>query len=104
MTYQNDTLAALADRTRREIFERLSAKQSSVADLARAMPISQPAVSQHLKVLREAGLVRGTPQGARVIYEIDLAGLGPLRTWLDRFWDAQLDAFKKAAETKEKDQ
>jgi DNA-binding transcriptional ArsR family regulator len=102
MSYETDALSALADPTRREIFERLSVKRSSVADLARAMPVSQPAVSQHLKVLREAGLVRGTPQGARVIYEIDLAGLGPLRAWLDRFWDDQLDAFKKAAETREK--
>jgi DNA-binding transcriptional ArsR family regulator len=94
----NATLAALSDPTRRRVFERLAEAPASVAEITRAAGVSQPAVSQHLKVLREAGLVRGTPRGARTIYAIDPAGLGPLRAWLDRFWDAQLDAFRKAAD------
>lgn len=94
-------LSALADPTRRAIWERLAEGESSVAAIARAMPVSQPAVSQHLKVLREAGLVSGRAEGARTIYSIDPAGLGPLRAWLDRFWDAQLAEFKKVAEQSE---
>jgi DNA-binding transcriptional ArsR family regulator len=91
-------LTALADPTRRRLFERVAAGPASVSEITRGMGISQPAVSQHLKVLRAAGLVTGTPQGARTIYAIDPAGLGPLRAWLDRFWDAQLAAFRAAAE------
>lgn len=91
------TLAALADPTRRRVFERLAEGPASVAEITRGLTVSQPAVSQHLKVLREAGLVWGTPKGASTIYRIDPAGLGPLRQWLDRFWDAQLAAFAKAA-------
>ncbi len=101
MPNESAALAALADPTRRRVFERLGEAPASVAEITRAVGVSQPAVSQHLKVLREAGLVAGTPQGARVIYAIDPAGLGPLRAWLDRFWDAQLAAFKTAAETAE---
>lgn len=99
MANEYAALAALADPTRRRVFERLGQAPASVADITRAVGVSQPAVSQHLKVLREAGLVAGRPAGARVIYAIDPAGLGPLRAWLDRFWDAQLAAFKAAAET-----
>lgn len=91
-------LAALADPTRRRVFERLAEGPASVAEITRSLPVSQPAVSQHLKVLREAGLVTGTAKGASTIYRIDPAGLGPLRTWIDRFWDAQLDAFARAIE------
>jgi DNA-binding transcriptional ArsR family regulator len=97
--------AALADPTRRALFERIAGRGgASVAELTKAARVSQPAVSQHLKTLREAGLVRGTPQGARVIYRIDPAGLGPLRAWLDRFWGDQLAAFKHHAESREKRQ
>jgi DNA-binding transcriptional ArsR family regulator len=91
-------LTALADPTRRRVFERLAESPASVAEITRGLPVSQPAVSQHLKVLREAGLVTGTPKGASTIYRIDPAGLGPLRQWLDRFWDTQLQAFQAAVE------
>ena len=96
-------LAALADPTRREIFERLAAKPRAVGDLARGLPVSRPAVSQHLKVLKSAGLVKDRPQGTRRIYEIDPAGLGAIRAWLDRFWDKSLDAFKAEIEGKGKE-
>ena len=101
MTYEDTMFAALSDPTRRSIFERLAERERSVAELARSMPVSQPAISQHLKVLKEAGLVRDVPSGARRIYSIDPEGLGPLRHWLDRFWGDQLSAFKAAAERAE---
>lgn len=105
MAYSFDGIAALADPTRRAVFELVAAKPRSVADLARALPVSQPAVSQHLKVLREAHLVRAEPAGARQIYHIDPAGLGHMRAWLDQFWDRALENFKseidKRAETKQ---
>jgi DNA-binding transcriptional ArsR family regulator len=91
--------SVLADPTRRSVFERLAGGPLSVGEIAAGLPVSQPAVSQHLSALRAAGLVRAEAQGARRIYRIDPAGLGPLRAWLDRFWDAQLDAFRTAAET-----
>lgn len=94
-------LTALSDPTRRRVFERLAEGPASVAEITRCLPVSQPAVSQHLKVLREAGLVTGTAKGASTIYRIDPAGLGPLRAWIDRFWDTQLEAFRKAAEAEE---
>lgn len=95
-------LAALADPTRRRVFERLAEGPASVAEITRGLPVSQPADSQHLKVLREAGLVTGTAKGASTIYRIDPKGLGPLRAWLDRFRDAQLEAFRMATEAEEK--
>lgn len=98
MTYKLTALAALADPTRREVFELLAERPRSVAELTRALPVSQPAVSQHLKVLREARLVRVQPQGARNIYAIDPAGLGPLRAWLDRLWTTAMADFKAAVE------
>ncbi|PST21968.1 ArsR family transcriptional regulator [Mesorhizobium plurifarium] len=102
MTYDQDrAFAALADPTRRAIFEKVAERRRSVADIARTMPVSQPAISQHLKILKEARLVRDVPSGARRIYSIDLNGLGPLRKWLDRFWDDQLDAFEQAVEAAE---
>lgn len=103
MTYAIRTLTALADPTRRAIYERLATKPASVAEIARAMPVSQPAVSQHLKALKGAGLVRDKAEGARRIYSVDPAGLGPLRAWLDRFWDQQLAAFKAKAEEERDD-
>jgi DNA-binding transcriptional ArsR family regulator len=87
-------LAALADPTRRRVFERLRAGPLSVGDIARCMPVSRPAVSQHLKVLKQAGLVADRPEGARRVYYIDAKGLGGLRAWLDRLWDEALVAFR----------
>ena len=92
-------LAALADPTRRAIFERLAIQPSAVGVLARGMPVSRPAVSQHLRVLREAGLVREEQDGTRRLYSIDPKGLGPLRRWLDQFWDEALDAFRAEVES-----
>lgn len=93
-----DAFAALADDTRRAVFERLADGPRSVADIARAVPVSRPAVSQHLKVLKEAGLVADEAAGARRIYRIDPAGLGPLRAWLDQFWNAALEAYAAEVE------
>ncbi|MBL9049206.1 MAG: winged helix-turn-helix transcriptional regulator [Tabrizicola sp.] len=98
MTDASHALSALADPTRRRVFERLAESPASVAEITRGLTVSQPAVSQHLKVLREAGLVTGTPKGASTVYRIDPAGLGPLRQWLDRFWDAQLEAFARVVD------
>jgi len=92
------SLAALADPTRRRIFERLKRGPSPVGELAEGLPVSRPAVSQHLKVLTEAGLVSEEQDGARRIYRIDPEGLGQLRRWLDGFWDDALDNFKAEAE------
>ena len=91
-------LDALADPTRREIFERLGAGPSAVSDLARNLPVSRPAVSQHLAVLKSAGLVSDQAQGTRRIYRIDPAGLGAIRAWLDQFWDVALAAYVEEAE------
>jgi DNA-binding transcriptional ArsR family regulator len=98
MTY-NIALAALADPTRRRVFEQLRAGPKAVGRIAKAMPVSRPAVSQHLKVLKDAGLVREERDGARRLYAIDPKGLGALRRWLDQFWDDALDAFEAAAES-----
>ena len=92
MTYDK-TIAALADPTRRAIFEAVSAEPQSVADLAGRQPVSRPAVSQHLKVLVEAGLVRATPKGAKRIYALDRTGLIALRNYLDQFWTDTLGAY-----------
>jgi DNA-binding transcriptional ArsR family regulator len=101
MTYASNALTALGDPTRRAIFERLARKAQPVSVLAKGLPVSRPAVSQHLKVLKDAGLVIDRAEGTRRVYQVDPAGLGALRQWLDRFWDASLDAFKKAAEEKD---
>ncbi len=97
MTY-NNVLAALADPSRRQIFERLKDGSQSVGVIAAALPISRPAVSQHLKVLREAGLVADRAEGTRRVYYIDPKGLGALRAWLDQFWDQALAAFTTEVE------
>src|SRR5712692_11101392 len=97
MTY-GTALAALADPTRRLVFERLKSGPQAVGAIARFMPVSRPAVSQHLKVLKEAGLVTDRPEGARRIYYIDPHGLGALRGWLDQFWDQALTAFQAEIE------
>src|SRR4051794_36989920 len=96
--------AALADPTRREVFERLARGPRSVGDLAAELPVSRPAVSQHLKVLKAAGLVTDRPEGARRVYQIDPQGLGQIRAWLDRFWDDALEAFKAEAERQQEDE
>jgi DNA-binding transcriptional ArsR family regulator len=98
MTYANAALTALGDRTRREIFERLANGPRSVGEIADGLPISRPAVSQHLQRLKEAGLVSDHAEGARRVYRIDPAGLGAIRQWLDRFWDDALAAFKAEAD------
>src|SRR5258706_4226072 len=98
MANSSAAFAALADPTRRAVFERLSAGPKAVGELAFGLPVSRPAVSQHLKVLKEAGLVSDHPEGARRVYRIDPEGLGALRAWLDQFWDAALLAFKAEVE------
>lgn len=97
MTYGN-TLAALADPTRRRVMESLRSGPRAVGEIARGMPVSRPAVSQHLKVLKEAGLVTERPDGTRRVYYLDPKGLAALRAWLDQFWDQALAAFQTEAE------
>jgi DNA-binding transcriptional ArsR family regulator len=97
MTYET-ALSALADPTRRRIFERLKSGPQTVGAIAREMPVSRPAVSQHLKVLKEAGLVVDRAAGTRRVYHIDPRGLGALRGWLDQFWDEGLAAFQAEIE------
>ena len=97
-TYQLDGWSALGDRTRRAIFERLAERPCAVGELAGGLPVSRPAVSQHLKILKEAGLVVDQAAGNRRIYRIDPAGLAALRADLDRFWDSALTAYKTLVE------
>lgn len=97
MAYQM-ALTALADSTRRQVFEELRDGAKSVGAIAERLPVSRPAVSQHLKVLRDAGLVADRADGTRRVYYIDPHGLAPLRAWLDQFWDQALDAFRAEAE------
>ena len=91
-------LAVLADPTRREVFERLRTGPRPVNAIAQGMPVSRPAVSQHLKVLKDAGLVEERSEGVRRIYSVRREGLAELRDWLDSFWGDALDAFKAEAE------
>jgi DNA-binding transcriptional ArsR family regulator len=98
MTYQETALATLADPTRRLLMERLRAGPQPVGALARGLPMSRPAVSQHLKVLKEARLVTDRAEGTRRVYQIDPHGLGEIRRWLDQFWDASLAAFRDEVE------
>ena len=104
MTYSNTQLAltALAEPTRQNIYERLATHPQAVGELAAQMPISRPAVSQHLKILKEAGLVTETPQGTRRIYQLDPRGLAAMREWLDQMWARSLNDFKTFAEETEK--
>ena len=94
----NQVLDALGDPTRRALCERLAAGPLPVGRLAEQLPVSRPAVSQHLKVLKQAGLVTDRAVGNRRLYELDPAGLAGLRVWLDRVWSDALTAFKSAAE------
>ena len=91
-------LTALADPTRRRVFEELRSGPKPVGEIANVLPVSRPAVSQHLKVLKGAGLVREETQGTRHIYRIDPKGLGTIRRWLDQFWDEALTAFAAEVE------
>lgn len=101
MAYQAAFLA-LADPTRRHVFERLRGGPKSVGKIAAGIPVSRPAVSQHLGVLKKAGLVRDRAEGTRRVYYIDLHGLAAIRIWLDGFWEDALTAF--AAELKKEGQ
>ena len=91
-------LDALGDPTRRQVLELLRGGPRPVSDIAGRLPVSRPAVSQHLRVLKEAGLVRDRRDGTRRLYSVDTAGLEALRDYLERYWDAALAAFKDAAE------
>jgi DNA-binding transcriptional ArsR family regulator len=97
-TYRVDAWTALGDPTRRAIFEALADRPRAVGELAVGLPVSRPAVSQHLKVLVDAGLVVGHRAGNRRIYQIDMNGVGALRTYLDQFWTKALAAYKAAVE------
>ena len=94
---------ALGDPTRRAIFERLANRPKAVGEIASELPVSRPAVSQHLKVLKQAGLVCDEQDGTRRVYRVDPRGLEAMRSYLDRFWDRALAAFKAAAEEEEDD-
>jgi DNA-binding transcriptional ArsR family regulator len=100
VTYQT-ALTALADPTRRRIFEELKRGPKPVGRIADKMTVSRPAVSQHLRVLKKAGLVTDRADGTRRVYHIDPQGLGEIRTWLDQFWTGALGAFQIEAEKKE---
>ena len=92
MATYSEAIQALGDPTRRAIFERLADGPSAVGDLARGLPVSRPAVSQHLRVLRQAGLVSDRQDANRRIYSLDPMGVGALRAYFDRFWTQALDA------------
>ena len=96
--------SVLGDRTRRTIFERLTKRPSAVGDLAKGLPVSRPAVSQHLRVLKEAGLVVDHAAGNRRIYAINPEGLSELRAELDRFWTSAMTAYKAAVEQPDKEE
>jgi DNA-binding transcriptional ArsR family regulator len=98
MTNPGACFAALADPTRRSIFERIARRPVSVGAIAEELPVSRPAVSQHLRVLQQAGLVEHEREGTRRLYRLNPRGIEAVRTYLDRFWDRALAAFKAAAE------
>ena len=97
MTNHAAALTALADPTRRAIFERLARSPSAVGDLAREFPVSRPAVSQHLKVLKSAGLVTDQAAGTRRVYSVDAAGVTAVREYFEQFWQQSLASFRAAA-------
>jgi len=92
-------LDALGDGTRRVVLERLRAGPKAVHEIAEGLPVSRPAVSQHLRVLKDAGLVRDEAVGNRRLYRLDLEGLAPARAYLEDFWSQALDRFKKEVES-----
>ncbi len=101
MTNAKRAMAALSDPTRGAIFEQLSHGPKSVGEIAASLPVTRPAVSQHLKVLRDAQLVTDEAVGTRRVYRVDPAGLGALRRWLDEQWQSALDQFKDKLENDE---
>jgi DNA-binding transcriptional ArsR family regulator len=101
MTNASGAIQALGDPTRRAVFEQLRRGPRSVGELAEGLPVSRPAVSQHLRVLKGAGLVTDEQQGTRRLYRIERDGLEELRAWFDSFWDTALAEFKAAAEREE---
>ena len=102
-TYRTDGLNALGDPTRRAIFERLADRPRAVGELANDLPGSRPAVSQHLKVLKQARLVTDRREGTRRVYQVDPDGLEAMRGYLDHFWDQALAGFKAAVEQRTKE-
>ena len=104
MGTNGDGFAALADPTRRAVFEHLRRGPRPVGDIARALPVSRPAVSQHLRVLKEAGLVTERKEGTRRLYRIDPDGLAAIRDYFDDFWNEALAAFKATAESEGREQ
>ena len=98
MAYRTDGFTALADPTRRAIFERLAERPSAVRELADDLPVSRPAVSQHLKVLKDAGLVTDRTAGTRRVYRLNPAGIAALRDQLDTFWNRALDGYQDVVE------
>ena len=103
MTNADRVFSALHDPTRRAVLDRLRAGPQPVGAIARDLPVTRPAVSQHLKVLKEAGLVADRSEGTRRIYFIDPKGLGTMRAWLDQFWEVALDAFATEIERRERE-
>ena len=103
VTYQREALQALGDPHRREIFELLSQSPLAVGQLADELPISRPAVSQHLKVLKEVGLVYDRPAGTRRVYHVDPQAVAALREYFDAFWGHALKSFRDAAEAPQPD-
>ena len=103
VTYQTQALSALGDPTRRAIFECVADRPRAVGEIASELPVSRPAVSQHLKVLKDARLVVDRPAGTRRIYQVDTDGVAELRAYLDHFWDQALAGFKAAVEQKVKE-
>lgn len=100
-TYQLDALGALGDPTRRAIFELLTARPRAVGELANELPVSRPAVSQHLKVLKQVSLVTDSAEGTRRLYRVDPRGVHALRDYLDQLWDKALTAYAAAVEEEE---
>ena len=103
-TYRENGIGVLGDATRRAIFERLARGPCSVGELADELPVTRPAVSQHLRVLKDAGLVFDRPVGTRRLYQLDPDGVGALRAYVDQFWTQSLAAFKAAAEQDPKEE
>lgn len=104
MTNHAAVLTALADPTRRAIFERLARSPGAVGELARELPVSRPAVSQHLKVLKSAGLVTDHAAGTRRVYSVDPSGVGVIRDYFEQFWQRSLARFRAAASQPVKEQ
>jgi DNA-binding transcriptional ArsR family regulator len=106
MTNQSNAINALSvlgDPTRRAIFERLAAKPLPVGQLSEGLPVTRSAVSQHLKILKEAGLVKDISEGTRRIYQLDPRGIGAMREWLEGFWTNALNNFAQFVEQQERD-